>query len=98
MNLNTANIESFLNSKWNGNSQEETVDTISIDSRSLQNNDKTLFFALVGVNNDAHNYIKDLITKGVRNFVVTHIPEGLKAKANFLIVPNKATLLFYGLF
>ena len=93
MNLDIVNIESVLNSKWNGNPQGETIDTISIDSRSLQNNDKTLFFALVGVNNDAHIYIKDLITKGVRNFVVTHIPEGLQGKANFLVVPNTLVAL-----
>ena len=93
MNLNIANIENVLNSKWNQDPQGATVDTISIDSRSLQNNDRTLFFALTGVNNDAHSYIKDLITKGVRNFVVTHIPENLETKANFLVVPNTLTAL-----
>lgn len=93
MNLNSVNIESVLKSKWNGNPQEVSVDSISIDSRSLQNNDSTLFFALTGINNDAHIYIKDLIAKGVRNFVVTHIPEGLEAKANFLIVSNTLTAL-----
>lgn len=93
MNLFIENIENVLNSKWNKNPSGETIDTISIDSRSLQNNEKTLFFALTGANNDAHIYIKDLIAKGVRNFVVTHIPEGLQAKANFLIVPNTLTAL-----
>lgn len=88
MNLNISNIESVLNSKWNRNPSGETIDTISIDSRSLQNNEKTLFFALVGTNHDAHIYLKDLIGKGVRNFVVTHIPDGLDAKANFLVVKN----------
>ena len=88
MNLNSANIESVLNSKWNGNPIEETIDSISIDSRSLQNGPQTLFFALVGPNNNAHIYIKDLITKGVHNFVVTHIPDGLEDKANFLVVAN----------
>ncbi|WP_264566275.1 bifunctional UDP-N-acetylmuramoyl-tripeptide:D-alanyl-D-alanine ligase/alanine racemase [Flavobacterium sp. N3904] len=88
MNLNILNIESILNSKWNGNPTGEIIDTISIDSRSLQNNEKTLFFALTGNNNDAHIYIKDLITKGVRNFVVTHIPKELEGKANFLVVQN----------
>lgn len=88
MNLNIVNIETVLNSKWNGNPTGESIDNISIDSRSLQNNDKTLFFALVGTNHDAHIYLKDLIGKGVRNFVVTHIPDGLESKANFLVVKN----------
>jgi alanine racemase len=88
LNLNIVNIETVLNSKWNGNPTGESIDNISIDSRSLQNNEKTLFFALVGTNNDAHIYLKDLIGKGVRNFVVTHIPNGLESKANFLVVKN----------
>jgi alanine racemase len=93
LNLNSANIESVLNSKWNGNPIGETIDTISIDSRSLQNGPQTLFFALVGPNNDAHLYLKELITKGVHNFVVTHIPDGLEGKANFLVVENTLNAL-----
>ncbi|HKO78028.1 MAG TPA: bifunctional UDP-N-acetylmuramoyl-tripeptide:D-alanyl-D-alanine ligase/alanine racemase [Flavobacterium sp.] len=88
MNLNIVNIETVLNSKWNGNPTGESIDNISIDSRSLQNNEKTLFFALVGTNHDAHIYLKDLIGKGVRSFVVTYIPNGLESKANFLVVKN----------
>jgi alanine racemase len=88
LNLNIVNIETVLNSKWNGNPTGESIDNISIDSRSLQNGSQTLFFALVGRNHDAHIYLKDLIGKGVRNFVVTHIPNGLESKANFLVVKN----------
>jgi alanine racemase len=88
LNLSIVNIETVLNSKWNGNPAGESIDNISIDSRSLQNNEKTLFFALVGTNHDAHIYLKDLIGKGVRNFVVTHIPNDLESKANFLVVKN----------
>lgn len=93
MNLSLKKITSILNAKEIGNTNDLEIDTISIDSRSLQNNDRTLFFALAGTNNNAHNYIKDLIGKGVRNFVVTHIPAGLEGKANFLIVPNTLTAL-----
>jgi alanine racemase len=82
------NIISILNANFQGIETVINFDNVSIDSRSLQNNNKTLFFALVGPNNDAHVYIEDLISKDVKNFVVTHIPEGLKDKANFLIVEN----------
>ena len=75
MNLSIKNIAQILNAKLLGTSSTSTTDTISIDSRSLQNNEKTLFFALVGPNNDGHNYIEELISKGVQNFVVTHIPD-----------------------
>ena len=74
--------------KFIGNNTNLAIETISIDSRSLQNGSQTLFFALVGVNNDAHRYIKDLIATGVQNFVVTHIPEECEGKANFFVVEN----------
>lgn len=87
MTLSLQNIEKILHVKKFGDSNG-TIDTISIDSRSLQNNEKTLFFALVGPNNDAHIYISALIEKGVQYFVVTHIPDGLSNKATFFTVDN----------
>lgn len=47
-----------------------------------------MFFAISGPNNDGHTYINELIDKGVRHFVVTHIPETAAGKANFLVVEN----------
>ncbi len=88
MNLSQKNIFQILNAKCIGTTSTSTIDNVSIDSRSLQNNEKTLFFALVGPNNDAHIYIPSLIEKGVQNFVVTHIPEGLSNKATFFVVEN----------
>ena len=82
------NIEKILHAKSFGGGTKGIIDNISIDSRSLQNNEKTLFFALVGPNNDAHIYISSLIEKGVQHFVVTHIPEGLSGKATFWVVEN----------
>ena len=81
------NLEKILHAKRFGDSNGP-IDNITIDSRSLQNNKNTLFFALVGPNNDAHIYISNLIEKGVHNFVATHIPDGLSDKASFLIVEN----------
>ena len=74
--------------KFIGTSSTMAIDSISIDSRSLQNGSKTLFFALVGANTDAHLYLKNLIASGVQNFVVTHIPEDCEGKANFYVVTN----------
>jgi alanine racemase len=85
--LSIPTIEKILHAKRFGDSNG-TIDNVSIDSRSLQNNEKTLFFALVGPNNDAHIYIPALIEKGVEHFVVSHIPEGLSNKASFLVVQN----------
>ncbi|UQD55783.1 bifunctional UDP-N-acetylmuramoyl-tripeptide:D-alanyl-D-alanine ligase/alanine racemase [Flavobacterium sp. K5-23] len=88
MSLQLKNIVSTIQAKWFGDTPDSLIDTISIDSRSLQNSPSTLFFALVGPNNDAHIFIEELIDKGVLNFVVTHIPEGCETKANFLVVQN----------
>ncbi len=88
MNLITEKISEVLETKIIGNGVDFLINNVSIDSRSLQNNRNTLFFALVGPNNDAHTYIGEEIEKGVRNFVVQHIPTNLESKANFLVVEN----------
>ena len=82
MNPKILNSIQKIPAKFIGNQFEVTLDTVSIDSRSLQNGPQTLFFALIGANHDAHHYIKDLIATGVRNFVVTHIPEGFTTFRN----------------
>jgi len=88
MTLSSQNIEKILRVQSSGAVFDGKIDNVSIDSRSLQNNKNTLFFALVGPNNDAHIYIEALIDKGVQNFVVTHIPEELASKATFFVVEN----------
>ncbi len=82
-----------MHSQFEGTMPGMEIDNVSIDSRSLQNNSGTLFFALNGQNRDGHTYIADLIDKGVLNFVVTHIPVGCNGKANFYIVRNTLTAL-----
>ncbi len=93
MSITIKNSISILDAKWFGIHPEAIIDNISIDSRSLQNNEHTLFFALIGPNNDAHHYIKDLIAIGVQNFVVTHVPEDCENQANFLVVKNTLVAL-----
>lgn len=63
------------------------IDRVSIDSRSLQNNATTLFFALKGKNSDAHQYVSELEQKGVYNFVVSQLPANIK-NSNFIVVDN----------
>lgn len=69
---------------------------ILTDSRSLCFPEETLFFALRSERNDGHNYIADLYRRGVRNFVVRHVPEnaaGDYADANFLKVVSPLAAL-----
>ena len=88
MTLTIRNIVPILKANWVGHNDAAIIDYISIDSRSLQNDENTLFFALSGPNHDGHNYIEELITQNVHHFVVAKIPEGLETKASFLIVEN----------
>ncbi|PKQ65160.1 bifunctional UDP-N-acetylmuramoyl-tripeptide:D-alanyl-D-alanine ligase/alanine racemase [Labilibaculum filiforme] len=64
------------------------VKNLSIDSRSLQLPEETLFFALVGERHDGHSYIVDLYQKGVRAFVVSNLE-----MIDFTIFPDVAFVL-----
>lgn len=66
------------------------IDWILTDSRSLCFPEETLFFALKTKRNDGHKYISELYERGVRNFVVSELPENLTAYAdtNFLQLAN----------
>jgi alanine racemase len=86
--LTIRNIVPIIKANWIGQNDVAIIDYISIDSRSLQNDENTLFFALSGPNHDGHQYIEELISKGTQYFVVTRIPEDVKEKGNFLVVEN----------
>ena len=88
MTLTIRNIVPIIKANWIGQNDVAIIDYISIDSRSLQNGENTLFFALSGPNHDGHQYIEELINKGTQYFVVTRIPEDVKEKGNFLVVEN----------
>lgn len=78
-------ITSVLGVQRTGNTPAH-IDWILTDSRSLCFPEETLFFALKTKRNDGHKYINDLYTRGVRNFVVSELPEDLSlyTEANFL--------------
>lgn len=66
------------------------ISILLTDSRSLTYPEETLFFALKTNNNDGHRYLHDVYERGVRNFVVDHIPATMQNvdNANFLVVEN----------
>lgn len=47
-----------------------TVQSVSIDSRTIADVHSCLFFALKGVRHNGHQYLGDLYQKGVRSFVI----------------------------
>ena len=88
MTLSIRNIIPILKAKFVGKNDIAIIDSISIDSRSLQNTSSTLYFALLGPNHDGHQYVAELLEQGVLNFVVSYVPSNLQGKANFLVVEN----------
>ena len=70
--------------------EDAIVSQLLTDSRSLTLPDETIFFALRTEADDGHNYIPDLYSKGVRNFIVASdyyaLPEC--AAANYLAVDS----------
>lgn len=87
-----AEIASAINAELVGD-ENFLVDKLSIDSRVLGKNNKTLFFALKTTKNDGHKYIQELIDRGVVNFVVEKIPANTGNKANFVLVNNSLKAL-----
>lgn len=72
-----------------------TISTLLTDSRSLRDAKETLFFAIQTSNNDGHRYLQNLYDRGVRNFVVKHIPQSMQSLAdcNFLVVSDTTKAL-----
>lgn len=78
----------FKNNQNTNLPKDVEIKSISIDSRSLQNNKETLFIAIKGNNHDAHQHLENLIEKGVKCFIVSNVPQHLKNKAHFIVVKN----------
>jgi len=68
---------------------------ISVDSRTLASTADTLFVALRGERNDGHRFIRELIQRGVRNFLIEDSdqehPE--PEDANFVVVEDSLRAL-----
>ena len=56
-----------------------SVSSVITDSRTAKSVDGALFVAIRGVNHDAHNYIDDMVARGVKGFIAEQeisLPEG----------------------
>ncbi len=72
MNYTIEYIAQIINAERSG-SFETAISHLSIDSRTIENSQNTLFFALKGSQKNGHNYIQDAYKKGIRCFVVSHL-------------------------
>lgn len=95
MSYSIATITSIITGTFKGSSDKATVKTLLIDSRKLSDIETSLFFAIKGERHDGHSYIKELYERGVRNFVVSSLPEQADTmpSANFILVKNTLAAL-----
>ena len=76
------------------NEGDSTINDLLIDSRKIISSHKNLFFALKSKRNDGHNYILELIKKGVNNFIVSILPNDHNTLgANFVLVNDSLKAL-----
>ncbi len=66
------------------------VNEIILDSRSILSTKETLFFAIIGERHNGHDFIKDLYSKGVKNFIISCDFEKFKKleDTNFIFVKD----------
>ncbi len=93
LDYNTKDISNIVKGELLGNSS--LIKYLLIDSRNIISATDSLFFAIVGKNNDGHNFIEYLYKNKVQNFVVSTLPENYKKykTANFILVKNTLTAL-----
>ncbi len=75
-----------------GNLSDQKIEQIITDSRTFFKSENALFFALKGPRNDGHQYIPELIERGVAFFVVSD-SSVISPRANFILVRNTTVAL-----
>jgi len=92
MSYTIEHLTAVLSARRTGTAPAE-ISRLLTDSRSLWLPEETLFFALVGQHGDGHAYVDELYSRGVRNFVVSHLPSSVHNDANYLVVRNTLAAL-----
>jgi len=85
------NIAEIINaSKLKAFNLDIEINHVLIDSRNLNKNKNTIFFAIVGKRHDGHRFIPELIKKGLDNFIISNadFPTKKYPKTNFLFVDD----------
>ena len=77
-----------------GSRELTSVEELLYDSRKFVKGSAVLFVAIRSKRNDGHRFIPDLISSGVKNFLVEEIPVTSDAeKCNFIVVPDSLKAL-----
>jgi len=72
-----------------------TITDIIIDSRTISDYENSVFIAIAGKRHNGHKYIDNLYKKGVRNFIVSELPENINEfnETSFLLVDDTIVAL-----
>ncbi len=71
---------------------QQSISQIVTDSRTFFRGNEALFFALTGPRNNGHQYIPELIKKGIKTFVVSD-KNRINTEATFILVENTTKAL-----
>ena len=91
MEYTIASIAQIISGKLiQSSNQNPVIKHLVIDSRKTVIPDTSLFFALVTARNNGHKYLSELFEKGLRNFVVSEMPDnaGDFKDCAFIVVNN----------
>lgn len=87
-------IEQILGKARHGTYDENVeIQQLSLDSRTIQHPESTIFFAVKGNQHDGHSFIPALAGKGVRHFIVEKHEPHFPAEASYVIVKNSIKAL-----
>ena len=94
---NIENIAKIVKGKLLMGGNNNSIKYLINDSRSIISPEQSLFFAIIGERRDGHDFILDLYTKGVKNFIVSKTIKELEkfSDCNFIIVENTINALHY---
>ncbi|WP_315180785.1 bifunctional UDP-N-acetylmuramoyl-tripeptide:D-alanyl-D-alanine ligase/alanine racemase [Alloprevotella tannerae] len=91
MHYTSEQITALIDAHRFGANSDKNIDWLLTDSRSLAFPEATLFFALRSQRNDGHKYVADLYRRGVRDFVVSALPDDYASRfpaAAFYVVAD----------
>ncbi|ADR22399.1 bifunctional UDP-N-acetylmuramoyl-tripeptide:D-alanyl-D-alanine ligase/alanine racemase [Marivirga tractuosa] len=94
MKIEFSSLPTILNGEICQLQKDYTIENIFIDSRNAVSNIKNLFIAIKGERHDGHNFIADLYSNGIRNFIIDEeIKVDKYPEANFFKTENSINAL-----
>ena len=94
MKIEFSSLPNILNGEIYQLQENNTIENIFIDSRNTVSNIKNLFIAIKGERHDGHNFIGELYSNGIRNFIIDQeINVDQYPEANFFKAKNSIIAL-----